>query len=182
MKFLSKFLILFFLIIGFACSSSEEVFVPMDKISDQGKKYSIEDFKLMGFKKSNEYNVDELPGANSAFYVFIKNELGDSDDYEIRFYDNHYDALELGTKYADNIVGEDACVKKDCSLWLEDLNQRLQIDGGPAIMESMAGTRNAKYKNYVIYNNLILFCPGNDEDDSIKNCSIVIDKLEKIKQ
>ena len=67
-------------------------------------------------------------------------------------------------------------------MWLEDLNQRLQIDGGPAIMESMAGTRNAKYKNYVIYNNLILFCPGNDEDDSIKNCSIVIDKLEKIKQ
>ena len=38
----------------------------------------------MGFKKSNEYNVDELPGANSAFYGFIKNELGDSDDYEIR--------------------------------------------------------------------------------------------------
>ena len=182
MKFLSKFLILFFLIIGFACSSNEELFVPMDKISDKGKKYSIEDFKLIGFKKSIEYNVEELPGAISAYFGFIKNELGDFQDYEIRFYSNHDEAIKLGTKYADNIVGENACVKKDCSLWLEDLNQRLQIDGGPAIMESMAGTRNAKYKNYVIYNNLILFCPGNDEDDSIKNCSIVIDKLEKIKQ
>ena len=182
MKFLSKFLILLFLIIGFGCFSNEEVFVPMDKILDQGENYSIEDFKLIGFKKSIEYNVDELPAANSAFYGFVKNELGDSEDYEIRFYNNHYDAVELGTKYADNIVGEDACVKKDCSLWLEDLNQRQQIDGGPAIMESMAGTRNAKYKNYVIFNNLILFCPGNNEDDSIKNCSIVIDKLEEIKE
>ena len=181
MKFLSKFLIVSFLVIGLSCSPNEEVFAPMDKISDQGKSYSIEDFKSMGFKKSNEYNVEGLPGATSAFYGFIKNELGESEDYEVRLYSNHNDAVELGTKYADNIVGEDACVKKDCSLWLENLNQRQQIDGGPSIMESMAGTRNAKYKDYVIYNNLILFCPGSDEDDSMKKCTIVIDKLEEEK-
>ena len=45
MKFLSKFLILLFLIIGFGCFSNEEVFVPMDKILDQGENYSIEDSK-----------------------------------------------------------------------------------------------------------------------------------------
>ena len=179
MKYLSIFFIISFFIIGLACSSNEEAFNPIDKISDQGKNYIIEDFKSIGFKKSNEYNVEELPGAISAYFGFIKNELGDFQDYEIRFYSNHDEAIKLGSKYADNIVGENACVNKDCSLWLENLNQRQQIDGGPSIMESMAGTRNAKYKSYVIYNNLILFCPGNDEDDSMKNCTIVIDKLEK---
>ena len=162
-----------------SCSSGEELPEPIEKITDSGIIFSIQEIKEMGFKKNHEYKVDDLPGAVSAYFGFIKNELGDFQDYEIRFYSNHDEAIKLGSKYADNIVGENACVKKDCSLWLENLNQRQQIDGGPSIMESMAGTRNAKYKSYVIYNNLILFCPGNDEDDSMKNCTIVIDKLEK---
>ena len=45
--------IIFVLILG--CSSNEEVFVPMDKISDQGKILSIDDLKSTGFKKSNEF-------------------------------------------------------------------------------------------------------------------------------
>ena len=177
MRCLSIFLIIIFSIISFACADNQEVFIPIDRISDEGKIYTIEDFKSIGFKKSSEYNVEQLPEATSAFFGFIKNEIGESEDYEIRFYATHIGAVEFGTKYADNIVGEDACGKKDWSLWLENLNQRQQIDGGPSIMESMAGTRNPKYKNYVIYNNLILFCPGNDENDSLKKCTVVIEKL-----
>lgn len=177
MKFFSKVLISSFLLFALSCSSSEEVFVPMEKISDQGKILSIGEFKPMGFKKSNEYNVDELPGATSAFYGFMKNELGDPEDYELRFYSTHSDAIELGTKYADNIVGENGCIKKECSLWLEDLNQRTHLEGGRN--NTWNGTKAAKYNNYVIYNNLILFCPGYNEVDSMENCTVFIDKLEE---
>ena len=177
MKFFSKILISSFLLFALSCSSSEEVFVPMEKISDQGKILSIGEFKPMGFKKSNEYNVDELPGATSAFYGFMKNELGDPEDYELRFYSTHSDAIELGTKYADNIVGENGCIKKECSLWLEDLNQRTHLEGGRN--NTWNGTKAAKYNNYVIYNNLILFCPGYNEADSMENCTVFIDKLKE---
>ena len=177
MKFFSKILISSFLLFALSCSSSEEVFVPIEKISDQGKILSIGEFKPMGFKKSNEYNVDELPGATSAFYGFMKNELGDPEDYELRFYSTHSDAIELGTKYADNIVGENGCIKKECSLWLEDLNQRTHLEGGRN--NTWNGTKAAKYNNYVIYNNLILFCPGYNEVDSMENCTVFIDKLEE---
>jgi len=177
MKNLIKFLLITSVLFAFACSSSEEVFVPMDKISDQGKLLSLDDFKSTGFKKSNEYNVKELPGAISAFYGFMKNELGDPEDYELRFYSSHNDAVNLGTKYADNIVGENACISKDCSLWLENLNQRTHLEGGRN--NTWNGTKAAKYNNYVIYNNMILFCPGYDESDSMKNCTIFIGKFEE---
>ena len=177
MKFFSKILISSFLLFAFACSPSEEVFVPMEKISDQGKILSIGDFKSTGFKKSNEYNVEDLTGATSAFYGFMKNELGDPEDYELRFYSSHNDAINLGTKFAENIVGDDACISKDCSMWLENLNQRTHLEGGRN--NTWNGTKAPKYNNYVIYNNLILFCPGYNEEDSMENCTVFIDKLEE---
>ena len=177
MKFSIKILTIIILIFILGCSSKEEVFVPMEKISDQGKILSLDDFKSTGFKKSNEYNVEGLAGAVSAFYGFMKNELGDPEDYELRFYSSHNDAVNLGTKFAENIVGEDACISKDCSMWLENLNQRTHLEGGRN--NTWNGTKAAKYNNYVIYNNLILFCPGYDENDSMKNCTIFIDKLEE---
>ena len=178
--FIKIFLALILIITVIGCSSeSEGEIIAMEKVTDSGKNFSIEDLKKIGFKENKEYKIKKLPGAISAYFGFIKNDLKGPEDYEIRFYSNHDEAVKLGIKYADNIVSENACVKKECSLWLENLNQRQQIDGGPSIMESMAGTRNAKYKSYVIYNNLILFCPGNNEDDSMKNCTIVIDKLER---
>ena len=51
MKNLIKFLLITSVLFAFACSSSEEVFVPMDKISDQGKLLSLDDFITTGFKK-----------------------------------------------------------------------------------------------------------------------------------
>ena len=59
---------------------------------------------------------------------------------------------------------------------LENLNQRTHLEGGRN--NTWNGTKAAKYNSYVIYNNLILFCPGYDEDDSMKNCTVFIDKLE----
>ncbi len=158
--------ILIFMFIG--CSSEEEI-IPMEKVTDSGKNFSIEDFKKIGFKENKEYEVKELPSAISAYFGFIKNDLGEPEDYEIRFYSTHGDSVKSGTKYADNVSGENGCISKDCALWNEGLKDRIQMHD--------LGTLHPKYMSYLINNNIILFCPGYDEDEALLKCSSIIKKL-----
>ena len=65
-------MLLTILLLIISCAEEKEVFIPIEKITDDGKEFSIENFNQIGFKKSKEYNVEELPGAKSAFYGFIK--------------------------------------------------------------------------------------------------------------
>ena len=104
-------------------------------------------------------------------------DLGNPEDYEVRFYNNHQDAVQLGAKYADNITGEGACIKKSCSLWTENLNQRVHLEGGRN--NTWNGTPDTKYMNYVIHNNLILMCPGYNEEDALINCTNMIEKINQ---
>ena len=154
-----------------SCSSGEELPEPIEKITDSGIIFSIQEIKEMGFKKNHEYKVDDLPGAVSAYFGFIKNDLGDPEDYEIRFYNNHSDAIELGIKYTDNVTGENGCISKDCALWEEGLKHRIRM--------SDLGTLHPKYMSYIVYNNFILMCPGYDEGDALSKCTSIINKLTK---
>ena len=88
--------------------ASEEVIIPIEKITDSKNIYKITDFEKIGFKKSTKYSVENLPSATSAYFGFIKDLQGKPEDYEIRFYSTHLDAINEGTKYADNITGEDS--------------------------------------------------------------------------
>ena len=125
--------------------------------------------KKIGFKENKEYKIKKLPGAISAYFGFIKNDLKGPEDFEIRFYINHDDAVKLGTKYADNISGENGCISKDCALWNEGLKDRIQMHD--------LGTLHPKYMNYLINNNIILFCPGYTEDEALSKCTSIIKKL-----
>ena len=154
-----------------SCSSGEELPEPIEKITDSGIIFSIQEIKEMGFKKNHEYKVDDLPGAVSAYFGFIKNDLGDPEDYEIRFYNNHSDAIELGIKYTDNVTGENGCISKDCALWEEGLKHRIRM--------SDLGTLHPKYMSYIVYNNFILMCPGYDEGEALSKCTSIINKLTK---
>ena len=154
-----------------SCSSGEELPEPIEKITDSGIIFSIQEIKEMGFKKNHEYKVDDLPGAVSAYFGFIKNDLGDPEDYEIRFYNNHSDAIELGIKYTDNVTGEKGCISKDCALWEEGLKHRIRM--------SDLGTLHPKYMSYIVYNNFILMCPGYDEGEALSKCTSIINKLTK---
>ena len=154
-----------------SCSSGEELPEPIEKITDSGIIFSIQEIKEMGFKKNHEYKVGDLPGAVSAYFGFIKNDLGDPEDYEIRFYNNHSDAIELGIKYADNVIGENGCISKDCALWTEGLKHRIRM--------SDLGTLHPKYMSYLVYNNFILMCPGYDEGEALSKCTSIINKLTK---
>ena len=154
-----------------SCSSGEELPEPIEKITDSGIIFSIQEIKEMGFKKNHEYKVDDLPGAVSAYFGFIKNDLGDPEDYEIRFYNNHFDAIELGIKYTDNVTGENGCISKDCALWKEGLKHRIRM--------SDLGTLHPKYMSYIVYNNFILMCSGYDEGEALSKCTSIINKLTK---
>ena len=154
-----------------SCSSGEELPEPIEKITDSGIIFSIQEIKEMGFKKNHEYKVDDLPGAVSAYFGFIKNDLGDPEDYEIRFYNNHSDAIELGIKYTDNVTGENGCISKDCALWEEGLKHRIRM--------SDLGTLHPKYMSYIVYNNFILMWPGYDEGEALSKCTSIINKLTK---
>ena len=102
----------------------------------------------------------------------------DKIDYEIRFYSSHTDAVQQGTKYADNIVGVDGCVSKDCALWKEDLKHRVMLaELGVASFHAGSGKVIPKYYNYVIYGNMILLCPGWNDEDAMQRCSNVINDL-----
>ena len=102
MKILILSLISISLFLGCGSGEDTETIPIVDQVTDVDQIFTIDDFKTVGFKKSKEYKVDELPGATSAFYGFIKNKLDPDDqkiDYEIRFYANHSDAVQIGTEY-----------------------------------------------------------------------------------
>ena len=173
-KYFSIMFILGFYLTLISCAS-EEIITPIEKITDSKIKYEVTDFEKIGFKKSTKYSVENLPGATSAYFGFIKNLQGKPEDYEIRFYSTHLNAIKEGTKYADNVTGEDGCIKKECSLWTEDLKQRQHLEGG--LHDTWNGTPSPKYLTYVIHGNLILMCPGYDESDALIKCTLVIEKI-----
>ena len=171
---------LIFVVLSCSSNESTEEIPLVEKVSDSGRIFSLEDFKILGFKKSKEYKVDDLPGATSAYYGFIKNKLDPDDDkidYEIRFYPSHTDAVQQGTKYAENIVGVDGCVSKDCALWKEDLKHRQFLAERLGNTHAGNGQPKPKYLTYIIYGNMIMMCPGYNEEDSKIRCSKTLYEL-----
>ncbi|HJN58974.1 MAG TPA: hypothetical protein QF601_02475, partial [Dehalococcoidia bacterium] len=94
MKIYLIWVLIIILILG--CDKSSENIQILSKITSVDKNFSLEDFKNIGFKKSKDYNVKELPKATAVYYGFIKNNEGEPEDYEIRFYKNHNDAINYG--------------------------------------------------------------------------------------
>jgi hypothetical protein len=180
---MKKNLFIFILtVVILGCSSEEnnEEIPIIAKVTDSDQILSIENFKQVGFKKSKKYKVDELPGATSAYYGFIKNKLDPDDqkiDYEIRFYANHSDAKEIGAKYADNATGEEGCITKDCALWKEDLKHRQFLAERLGNTHAGNGQPKPKYLTYIIYGNMIMMCPGYNEEDSKIRCSKTLYEL-----
>jgi hypothetical protein len=181
---MKKIILTFILMLAvFGCSSgsgNEEITL-VDQVTDSEQIFTIEDFKQIGFKQSKKYKVEDLPGATSAFYGFIKNKLDPKDDkidFEIRFYANHADAVQMGTEPVVNATGVDACVDKYCALWKEDLKQRVMLaELGVASFHAGSGKVIPKYYNYVIYGNMIIMCPGWTEEDAMERCSKTVFEL-----
>ena len=103
---------LIFILIISGCSGSDENANKIDKITDTEKIFTIDDLTKTGFKKNKTYKTDDLPGANSAYYGFTSKKDSNgkriSVDYEVRFFDSHEDAKNIGVSLVEERVGKDA--------------------------------------------------------------------------
>ena len=72
-------------------------------ITRPGASYTIDDLAAVGYKKSKQFDVETVPGANDIWYGFFAQQ-----DIEVRFYSSHADALELGVKSAEEVIGTTA--------------------------------------------------------------------------
>lgn len=129
--------------------------------------YTVEDFEALrpsGVKTVKDYDVEELPAALDAVQA-VYNQLA----YEIRFYASHEDAVAQGTSYADSITGEDAIVTGDEVLWEEGERDRRKCSRAAQTPHSSC-SYSARYLEYVIRGNMILFCEGDESSDAFANC------------
>ena len=121
------------MVVFFACSSSEPNQIqPVDQVFNNNIIYSMEDFFSAGFKKSKDYDVSELPGAISVTYGFWKTPNKVPVDYEIRIYSSHYEAINIGSKYAKERSGDTALLDEEDASWKEGLKES-RFCSGPTL-------------------------------------------------
>lgn len=65
--------------------------------------YTIDNLVAAGFKKSKQFEVDTVPGATAVWYGFFQQK-----DIEVRFYESHSAALDMGVELADEVIGRKA--------------------------------------------------------------------------
>ena len=126
-----------FLIISCGGSSSEVEFV---QIFSDSNIHNEEDLKNLGIKKGKKYKVEGLNKANAAIFAFYK-KPGEKEaiEYEIRFYDNHNDAVDAGVPMAKERVGPNAKLKKEYATWDEGLKDARQCGGAGGGSDGGAG-------------------------------------------
>ena len=163
----------------FSCGESDvQTEVIIDKFTDNQEIYSVDNFIKSGFKVNKEYDVSELENAQAVLFGFWKNNTGKSVDYEIRIYPNHKSASEYGLPYVDEVIGDDAVLKKSSSSWSEGIQDR-RTRRDKSYGGSSANTVRAKYLHYLVYNNTIILCSGLDLSYAIQNCTELVLALEE---
>ena len=169
-------------------SSSENTF---EQIFSDGNIQNEENLKSLGIKKGKKYKVDGLKKANAAIFAFYR-KPGEKEaiEYEIRFYNNHEDAVNEGIPMAKERVGPDAKLKKEYATWDEGLKDARQCGGagggmsaggsqaGGAGDHAVGSCSSPKYNEYFVFNNMVILCQGENEVESRNNCVNVIEILK----
>ena len=146
------------------------------KVTPSDRTFTLDDFSRVGFKKSTEYNVEELPEATAAYFGFWRPEGVDAKEFEIRLYRSHADAVEHGTAYADEATGLDAKLFEDEATWKEGLRKRRYFHAGPVGTHG-SGAVHAKFGGYAIFGNMILLCEGANEEHSLERCASLVSAI-----
>ena len=157
-----------------------------EQIVDNGKIYSSKDFFDAGFNDYKEYNVSKLTSATEAWYGYWGQDEDNVKYYELRFYPDHSTAVLDGTPFAEDATGEDAKLRRQETMWRVGLAER-KIDAsckrdsskGPTQTSPNCGNRVWKYADYMIFNNVIILCEGEDSKEAFKRCNGLIDILDK---
>ncbi len=134
--------------------------------------YTIDDLKAaVGVKANKEYDVEDLPGADSAWRI-IFNRL----DYEVRFYPDHQTLLDEGIPYAEHVTGDDAIVIGDDIIWEEGAKDRRRCSRDADTPHSGCAY-SPRYWDYVVIGNMIMMCEGLESEQSIENCDNLLEQL-----
>ena len=142
------------------------------RIRSTDSTYTIDDLKgTAGLKSNKEYDIEELPGADSAWRI-IFNRL----DYEVRFYPDHQTLLDEGIPYAEHVTGDDAVVIGDDVIWEEGAKDRRRCSRDADTPHSGC-SYSPRYWDYVVVGNMILMCEGLESKQSIENCDNLLEQL-----
>jgi len=148
------------------------------KVAPSDRTLSFEDFAAVGFKRTKQYDVEGLPGAEDAWFGFWRVPSNDPVDYEVRVYASHEDAVEQGTALAEEVTGEDAIIDGDLVTWKEDTVELRSIRGGAGLGEGESGRRTPRYGDFAIFGNVVLLCEGSDSEVALENCAFLAEALE----
>ena len=139
------------------------------QVMDVETTFVTDDLDKIGFKKARSYKLEGLPGASDAIFGFWRIASGDPIDYELRFYETHADAVELGTALADEGSGEDAVLDPDDAQYKEGVKDRRMIVGSGIGGGARSGT-GPRYGNYAIYGNVVMLCAGAAGEQALERC------------
>ena len=167
-----KILLLILAIILIRCSQENELNedTEIKKILNSNSTFTIEDFKKIGFKINKEYDITDLDESTGAWFGFWKNNLNKPIDYELRFYNSQQTAIDKGISFTEEVIGENAVLKKSTSSWKEGIQDRRSRNNS-SMSGSEANSVRAKYLDYFINGNVIILCSGLDLNYATQNCS-----------
>ncbi len=176
---MKKLLLFMLAIILLSCSQENELNedTEIKKILNSDSTFTIEDFKKIGFKINKEYDVTDLDESTGAWFGFWKNNLDKPIDYELRFYPSQQTAIDIGVSLTEEVIGEDAVLKKSISSWKEGIQDRRSRNNS-SMSGSEANSVRAKYLDYFINGNVIILCSGLDLNYATQNCSELSLKIE----
>lgn len=147
----------------------------LTRISSTGRVITVDEVMASQFKALKQYDTDDLPGASAAIYGFMKSD-SDAFDYEVRFYENHVKAVELGTALAEEGSGPDAVLGESDAVFKEGVRDRRLAYGADR------GAAGPKYGTYVIYENLVILCQGREAEQSFERCEYFVSELHLVNQ
>ena len=166
-----------FAVLAVSCGTDEVKVASIPRIFDPGETVTYADLLAIGFKKAKEYDVEGLTGANSAYFGFWGLDPYNRQDYELRFFSPHSDAVELGTALADERIGDSASLDEETATWSVGIKDARRCTGS----KGYSGPQNCKtpkYWDYLIYANMILICPGTDLATAQIRCNDLLTVLD----
>ena len=159
-----------------ACGSSESENDTFPQISDPGVVLTLDDLLSTPYKELSNYSTEDLPGATDVSFGFMRVAGGDPYDYEMRFYESHQAAIDLGTAMAQEGTGEDAILSDDDATYKEGVKNRRMIIGGGMGGGARSGI-GPKFATYAIFGNVVMLCQGSDALTSLERCSLMAEAL-----
>ena len=158
--------------------SAESAPAGFQQVMDIETTFTSDDLDKIGFKKSRSYDLEGLPGASAAIFGFWRIASGDPIDYEVRFYNSHADAVELGTELAAEGSGADAILDPDDAKYKEGVKDRRMIVGSGVGGGARSGT-GPRYGNYAIYGNIAMLCAGAAGEQALERCEELANALNE---